>query len=354
MRNSDNGTGTGRLAACMLALLLAIPGMASAGGTDDASAAGGGRMSDNALPDFISLWDFSDPAATEVKFREILPTAEAAGDELYLLELLTQIARSQGLQKKFDVAHTTLDRVEAMLSAGDAAGLEKGRLRYLLERGRAYNSAGEAQTAQPLFLEAYELGLTTQFDSLTIDAAHMLGIVTKDQESLDWNLKALELARQSTDEKAAQWQGSLYNNIGWTYMERKQPDMALELFLQGVEFRDANYHPENARMIAHWTVARALRELGRYEDALAKLQEIGGNFAGAAEDAFWHEELGENYLAQGREEEGLAELRIALPLLLELGWVEQWEPERVARLKQLTGWVEPEAETDGSDAGSGT
>ena len=34
---------------------------------------------DGPLPGFDKLWNYSDPAATEAKFREILPRAEAGG-----------------------------------------------------------------------------------------------------------------------------------------------------------------------------------------------------------------------------------------------------------------------------------
>src|SRR5690606_19946505 len=57
------------------------------------------------LPDFDALWDYSQPAATETKFREILPLAQESGDLSYRLQLETQIARALGLQQKFDEAH---------------------------------------------------------------------------------------------------------------------------------------------------------------------------------------------------------------------------------------------------------
>ena len=69
-----------------------------------------------ALHDFDALWNFSDPAATEAKFRDILTGAPS--DEIaYRLELQTQIARCQGLQNKFNDAHRTLDQVQAQLAA---------------------------------------------------------------------------------------------------------------------------------------------------------------------------------------------------------------------------------------------
>ena len=51
-------------------------------------------MSQPNLPDFDTLWDYSNPTQTEVKFREILPQFPEGNERL---ELLTQIARAQGL-----------------------------------------------------------------------------------------------------------------------------------------------------------------------------------------------------------------------------------------------------------------
>ena len=56
------------------------------------------------LPDFDALWDYEQPAKTEVAFRALLSQAEASGNPSYYIELLTQIARTQGLQRDFAAA----------------------------------------------------------------------------------------------------------------------------------------------------------------------------------------------------------------------------------------------------------
>src|SRR5713226_9326469 len=84
------------------------------------------------LPDFDSLWDYDHPGATERKFREFLPAALDSRDFPYLTQLLTQIARAEGLQRKFQDAHETLDRVEKALLKAEAD--DKTKVRYLLER----------------------------------------------------------------------------------------------------------------------------------------------------------------------------------------------------------------------------
>ncbi len=65
--------------------------------------------------DVDSYWEYSDPAASEQRFRQALGSAK--GDER--LEILTQVARSYSLRKRFDEAHRILDEMRPQV---DAAG----------------------------------------------------------------------------------------------------------------------------------------------------------------------------------------------------------------------------------------
>ncbi|HEX6304437.1 MAG TPA: hypothetical protein VFZ76_09630 [Anaerolineales bacterium] len=103
-------------------------------------------------PDFNDLWDYYDPARTEKVFWELLPQARASGDEAYYLQLMTQIAGSLSLQKNVEQAHDILDEVEWQMPGDDIV-----EVRYLLERGRTYNSAGQPQKAGPLFKKAVQV-----------------------------------------------------------------------------------------------------------------------------------------------------------------------------------------------------
>lgn len=66
--------------------------------------------------DFDTLWDYGHPDQTEAVFRQLLPQAERDHGRSYYLQLLTQIARTQGLQRQFVEAHKTLDSVKDALS----------------------------------------------------------------------------------------------------------------------------------------------------------------------------------------------------------------------------------------------
>jgi hypothetical protein len=162
------------------------------------------------LPDFDALWNYDDPAATEARFRELLPRAQHGGNRSYHAQLLTQIARAQGLQRKFIDAHATLDTAQALL----APELSVARIRHQLERGRVFNSSQQAEQARPLFQAAWEHAQAEQQDFYAIDAAHMLAIVAPAEQQLAWNLRALALAEQSSQPRARTWLGSLYNNRG--------------------------------------------------------------------------------------------------------------------------------------------
>jgi tetratricopeptide (TPR) repeat protein len=279
--------------------------------------------------DFDQLWDYDDPAASERRFRELLARMPA-GTPPYL-ELLTQIARAQGLQRDFDAAHQTLDMVEGRLAEGG----ERVHIRYLLERGRAFNSSKRPEHARPLFLAAWERAQAAGEDFYAIDAAHMLAIVEPPEQSLAWNLQALELAERTPDQRAKQWLGSLYNNIGWTYHDAGRYDQALAQFEQALACREARGQEREAR-IARWCVARALRSLGRAQQALAMQQALlEANERDGAADGYVFEELGECLMALGRPGEARPFFARAHAELSHDTWLAEGEPERLARLKAL-------------------
>jgi|SRR5579872_6001998 len=283
------------------------------------------------LPDFDTLWNYDDPHGSEQAFRELLSAAGSAGNISYRAELLTQIARSEGLQQRFDDAHRTLDAVTELLpAAGDRA-----RVRYFLERGRVYNSSRQPDRARPLFLLAWELARERGEDFYAVDAAHMLAIVEPPERKLAWEKRAMELAEVSDDPRARGWLGSLYNNIGWSYHDLGRYDDALAAFERGLEWQRLAGKEHEAR-IAAWTVARALRSLGRYEDALERQYENQRALRQAGEpDGYTAEEIGECLLALGREQEAEPHFARAYSLLAGDPWLHRDEPERLNRLATL-------------------
>jgi len=289
-----------------------------------------GSARKNKLPDFDSLWDYDHPGATEKKFRELLSVALDSLDLSYLSQLLTQIARAEGLQRKFQDAHNTLDRVQKALDKTDA----KTRVRYLLERGRVFNSSRKPEEARPLFLEALELAVKSNEDFYAVDAAHMIAIVEPPEKQLQWNLKALGLAENSTDEKARKWRGSLYNNLGWTYFEQRQFEEALLMFEKAREFQEQQGDP-NKIMIAKWCVAKTLRMMDHTEEALEMQRDLYEQYQAAGRrSGYVYEEIAECMMVMGQEQEAQGWFAVAYEELSKDPRLAD-EQDRLNRLKEL-------------------
>ena len=291
----------------------------------------------NPFPNFDAMWDYQNPDVTEVKFKEILPllknSAEFTYDAEYHAELLTQIARAQGLQGKFDEAHKTLDEAEKLLTED----LKTAKVRYLLERGRVYNSSGVSEKANPLFLEAWEFGNTNKLDLYAIDAAHMIGIVVPPQQQLEWSLKALDLTEKTEDKRAKGWLGPLYNNIGWTYHDLQEYEKALELFEKALKWRQ-EINDEYSIRIQKWNIARTFRSLGRIDEALEIQLALKKEFEEKQleQDGYVFEELGELFLLKNNQTEAKKYFKLAFEYLSKDNWLQQNEPDRLKRLKDLS------------------
>lgn len=289
------------------------------------------------LPDFDTLWSFDAPESTEAAFRATLSSARKSGDRDYLAQLLTQIARTEGLQMKFDDASKTLDEAEALITEE----MKVARVRLLLERGRVLNSSKQREKAKSLFESAWELALAAGADGFAVDAAHMLGIVEPGDSSIAWNRKAIAHAEQSSDPKARKWLGSLYNNLGWTYHDQKDYGLALDLFQKALAARKQE-GKQGPIQVARWCVARTLRSLGRTEEALAtQLDLFAEHEAAGTRDGFVREEIAECLLALRRAEEATPHFAAAYEELAEDPWLRRDEPDRLERLRRLGGVAAP-------------
>ena len=278
-----------------------------------------------------AAWDFDRPAESEARFRGEL--AGLAAGSAAALELATQIARAQGLQRRFAAAHTTLDGVERRMDKRP----ERVRVRYLLERGRTFNSAGQPERAVPLFREALDRARAAREDFLAIDAAHMLGIAAPAEDRLAWSLEAVAMTERSADARSKRWLASLYNNIGWTYHDRGDYAAALAYFEKALPAWQARGGPDKVR-IAYWSIARAQRSLGRLDEALAiQLRLAREADAAGTPDGYVYEELGEILQAKGEAVVARPNFARAYALLSADQGLQAEAPERLARLKRLGG-----------------
>jgi len=267
--------------------------------------------------DLAPLWNFSDPAASEQRFRAAL--ASARGDDVLILQ--TQIARTYGLRGNFARAREILDGIEPALHS---AGAEV-RVRHALELGRSWASATHPDASQTpdakararaAYQRAFELAQAAQLDGLAIDALHMLAFVdTAPADQLKWGQRALALVETSPQPAAKAWEASLRNNVGLALHQLGRFDEALAQFQRALVLRERGADAEATR-IAHWMVAWTLRVLGRADDALAiQLQLERECDAARAPDRYVYDELELLYRARGDADRArsYADKRGALP-----------------------------------------
>ena len=188
------------------------------------------------------LWNFDDLGATEARLRAALE--EETNDE-GRAEVLTQLARVEGLRDRFDEGDALLDRAEEL--AGSAPVV---RIRVDLERGRLRRSSGEPEVSLPLFVAAFQGAMEAGEEFIAVDAAHMAAIAATDlPDRLAWAERGIDLAEQSEDDDVRYWLGSLYNNVGWDYFDAGEYETALGWFERALVERERR--PDQPERIAH-------------------------------------------------------------------------------------------------------
>ncbi|KAJ3002979.1 UNVERIFIED_CONTAM: hypothetical protein HDU68_005924 [Siphonaria sp. JEL0065] len=229
-----------------------------------------------------TLLQWFKPAETEQAIAEYIKTNNIEEGSIVEAEFLTQLARAQGLQKKFDEARenlsqvkTTVDRIESSLDDQEGESdlqldCRRVRVRYLLEYGRVINTSGNPEASIGAFRTASQISkLGANPDLLsayTVDAIHMLGIVDKENKAI-WTNKAIAIAEKSKDPATKKWLASLLNNQGWNAHEVGAYQEALEFFERGLVERKKNGDQQTIK-IAEWCVARCKRSLEDFDGAL--------------------------------------------------------------------------------------
>lgn len=236
-------------------------------------------------PDFDVALDFERPAETERALRARL---DDAGKRRW--ELLTQIARAQGMQHDFAAAHETLDLAE------EGSEDPVTEVRSLLERGRLFHASGHPDRARPHVEHALASAQSYGLDAYAVDAAALLGDVARGDEALAWRERAVALAEASP--AARDRLGGLYRDLAAAYLDADRPGPALEMSERALAWWSERGRPDQVRAAA-LEIARALRALGRHQEALTALRRVAEE--GGAEDGRVGEEIGENLRALGRD-----------------------------------------------------
>lgn len=245
------------------------------------------------------LWDFTDLDASEGRLRARLQDETTDPGRA---EVLTQLARIEGLHSRFDEANALL--AEAAALAGPSA---VARARVLLERGRVLRLAGDLAAALPKFEEAFETALDAGQDFIAADATHMAALAG---DMIAWTERGVELARRSA--AAASWIGTLLNNLGWWHAQRGEHAESLAAYRGSLEAHERETTYPYLREAARAGTAKALRALGRAEDAVPLLEQaVAWGQAAGHPDRVFHEELAATYADVGRSEEAAEQERLS-------------------------------------------
>jgi tetratricopeptide (TPR) repeat protein len=275
------------------------------------------------------LWDFGDLDASERRFRAAL--AEEPSDE-GRSEILTQLARIEGLRGDFDAGERLADEAAALAETSGVAAV-----RVDLERGRLLRSSGSPEAALPLFASAFDTATHGRHWFLAADAAHMAALAAPGREGfVHWTRRGVDLAEQH--EEASYWAGPLLNNLGWEHYEAGELEPALDAFERALAAREREPENQEPIALARYAVGKVLRALGRSEEAVPLLEQ---SVAWAAEegkpDGWYHEELALELAAVGREEDAREHARLAIPLLDEADPSFPDDAGRTSRLRALAG-----------------
>jgi len=252
-------------------------------------------------------WDFDDLDATERRLRAAL--AEEGSDE-GRAEVLTQLARVDGLRGDYASGERLIAEAEELAGESPVAAA-----RIDLEQGRLWRSSGDADAAFPLFVSACATAGEAGAWFVAADAAHMAALAAPNRDGFaEWTQHGLALAGKHDD--AAHWAGPLLNNLGWEHYEAGELEPALDAFERALRAREQNPADGSGIARARYAVGKALRSLGRPEEAIPQLEQaVAWADAEGEPDGWFHEELALEYEDVGRLEEARAHGRLALPLL---------------------------------------
>jgi tetratricopeptide (TPR) repeat protein len=275
------------------------------------------------------LWDFDDLDATDQRFRDQLTREDSDAGRA---EVLTQLARIHGLRGDFDAGADLIH--DATLLAGTST---VARARIDLERGRLRRSSGDRESALPLFESAFAIALEAEQHFLAADAAHMAALAAPDRGGfVAWTERGVALADEHAD--ASYWLGPLLNNLGWEYYDADEYAQALEVFERALAARERTPENQEPIALARYAVGKALRALGRPEEAIPLLEQAVASAEEAGHpDGWYHEELAEEYAAGGRLDEAGDQAKRAIPLLEADDPSFAEDGARRARLEALAG-----------------
>lgn len=284
------------------------------------------------LPNFDQAWNYRKPLESRARFEQILQETQSIADLSYIMQLKTQIARTYSLNREYKEAHELLDEIQLQLTNTDPLT----EVRYLLERGRTYNSSGEKSKSVDQFEKAFYLGKEIEPLIYVMDAIHMIGIAVSDLgEKEKWYNLGIAEAEKSADPKIRDWKGNFLYNLGVDYFNTgKHYEVALKKFVQSkVFYIETGY--ESYANISKWFEAKTLRMMGEIDKSLELQLELLKDKNGKDEYGYTFEELGELYLIKEDREKYQFYFKKAYEILSLSPQLQAEEKPRLGRMKEL-------------------
>lgn len=301
------------------------------------------NLNKSQLDSFDELF-VGNPVDIERNLSALLSEAEQHADKSIYLQILSQIALAQAMQQKFDIAHQTLDEAERLLEPH----YQLAKIRLLLERGRVYHQSDRLDQARSFFIQSYDLSkLSPEFDFHTVNASHMVAIVEKHAEGkIEWNKRAINLAKQTKDERCHAWLGPIYNNLAQNYIEAEKYLEALQSF----EKCKAHAEERGDQIVirgALWGMGRALRGLNKLDQALDIQNDLLKEYEKISDQRLLpmeliyvgrglvYEELAEIYFAKESGQQSQKYARLSYEDLSKDAWMKKLYPKRIERMLEL-------------------
>lgn len=225
------------------------------------------------FPDLDGYWASGDFPTIEAAIRAALPTDVGGEWSATALEAITQLVRVQSLQGKIAEAKESLELARKLIMAIDPAKRTHFEIRLLIEEGRHFCLSMMPSKAQTPFHQAWTMANANNEVFLAIEAAVMLSISQPPKYKNDWLQRAIELAEKTDVKQAKLWLAQLYLMDGWHAFDFRRFDDALKSFKLALE-RPREHGEMTSLILIKWCVARAMRALGRNQEALGIQKEL--------------------------------------------------------------------------------
>ncbi len=311
---------------------------ASQGAVGEAMGEGVGEAVGNSsalLAQGDSVFHARDYATAGEIYQRAVAVARDEGHRSNQVEALAQVARSFSIRGLGEEGRPWLQRAESLATREDPAGWS----RYQLVKGVFQREDGRREDATDTFARLYDFCRENELYNRAVNAAHMAAISAEPEEQIAWGLKGIRAAEEGGYEA---WLGPLWNNLGWTYADLGRPEDALDALTKARDYHHKT-GDELSRLIADWSVAHALRMVGRLDEAAewtARTLEWAERRYTAdpsPANAEWvglsRLERAEIALAQERPDEARGDFLLALEKLREAG-MQEWDAQRYQSLRE--------------------